>query len=127
MTEREQLEQAMLALEAHRATLGDAVVDAALATMREKSSTLIESETTTQQRKLATLLFMDIVGSTSIIKDLDPEDNLAVMDTALRRLANPVIDHGGRVTRFMGDGFKALFGAPLACRFWLKPRITREN
>jgi class 3 adenylate cyclase len=77
-------------------------------------SALIEAQKKTQQRKLATVLFMDIVGSTSIIKDLDPEDNMTIMDTALRRLANPVYAHGGRVTRFMGDGFKALFGAPVA-------------
>ena len=36
------------------------------------------------------------------------------MDTALIRLSKPVEQHGGRVTRFMGDGFKAVFGLPLA-------------
>ena len=57
---------------------------------------------------------MDIVGSTSITQDLDPEDTMVIMDTALQRFAKPVYAHGGRVTRFMGDGFLALFGAPVA-------------
>ena len=114
MTEREQLEQAIIALENQRAVLGGAVVDAALESMREKLSTLIEAQKVTPQRKLATVLFMDIVGSTSITQDLDPEDAMAIMDTALRRLANPVYAHGGRVSHFMGDGFLALFGAPVA-------------
>ena len=120
MTEREhseevqQLEQAIAALEAQRAILGDAVVDAALTPMRAKLSGLEKASKATQQRKLATVLFMDIVGSTSITQDLDPEDAMTIMDTALQRLANPVNAHGGQVIRFMGDGFLALFGAPMA-------------
>ena len=114
MTELEQLEQAITALENQRAVLGDAVVDAALVSMREKMSALIDAQKETQQRKLATVLFVDIVGSTSITQDLDPEDTLVILETALQRLANPVYAHGGRVTRFMGDGFLALFGAPVA-------------
>ncbi|MFC1997448.1 adenylate/guanylate cyclase domain-containing protein, partial [Chloroflexota bacterium] len=114
MTDREQLEQAIMTLENQRAVLGDAVVDAALVSMREKLAVLTKSQKVTQQRKLATVLFMDIVGSTSITQGLDPEDTMTIMDTALQRLANPVYTHGGRVTRFMGDGFLALFGAPVA-------------
>jgi len=71
MTERDQLEQAILALENQRAVLGDAVVDAALVSMREKLSAMTADQETTQQRKLATVLFMDIVGSTSISQGLD--------------------------------------------------------
>ena len=114
MTDREQLEQAIIALENQRDVLGDAVVDAALVSMRERLSVLVEAQEATQQRKLATVLFMDIVGSTAITQDLDPEDTMTIMDSALQRLANPVVAHGGRITRFMGDGFLALFGAPTA-------------
>ena len=58
---------------------------------------------------------MDVVGSTSTIAGhLDPEDTLEIMDGALQRLAFPIMEHGGHVTRFMGDGFKAVFGAPVA-------------
>ena len=58
---------------------------------------------------------MDVVDSTSAIAaHLDPEDTLEIMDGALQRLAFPITEHGGHVTRFMGDGFKAVFGAPVA-------------
>ena len=114
MTDRENLEQAIEALENQREILGDAVVDAAMVSMREKLSSIIKEQFATQQRKLVTVLFMDIVGSTSITQNLDPEITMTIMDTALQRLSNPVIAHGGRVTRYMGDGFLALFGAPVA-------------
>jgi class 3 adenylate cyclase len=114
MQDREQLEQAILALEQQRDVLGDEVVDAALASMREKLSSLMEAQEATQQRKLATVLFLEIVGSTSITHDLDPEDTMTIMDTILQRLADKVYTHGGRVTRYMGDGFLALFGGSVA-------------
>ncbi len=113
MSDREQLEQAIVALENQREVLGDAVVDAALLSMRERLAVLVEAQAAAQQRKLATVLFMDIVGSTSITQDLDPEDTMTIMDSALQRLATPVYAHGGKVTRFMGDGFLALFGAQM--------------
>ncbi|MGW8225989.1 MAG: adenylate/guanylate cyclase domain-containing protein, partial [Anaerolineales bacterium] len=114
MSDREQIEQAIMALEEQRAILGDVVVDAALVSLQEKLSTLIEAEKGVQQRKFATVLFMDIVGSTAITQDLDPEDTMVILETALQRMAQPVYSYGGRVTRFMGDGFLALFGAPVA-------------
>ncbi|MCK4724164.1 MAG: AAA family ATPase, partial [Anaerolineales bacterium] len=58
--------------------------------------------------------YADIVGSTNIVKHLDPEDALEIMDGSLKRLAIPVEEHGGHVARFMGDGFKAVFGMPQA-------------
>ncbi len=114
MSERDELEQAIAALEAQRATLGDAVVDASLSALREKLAALEAAARSGRQRKQVTILFMDVAGSTAIVRELDPEDNLAIMDTALRRLAEPVNQHDGRVTRFMGDGFMALFGHPVA-------------
>jgi ABC-type oligopeptide transport system substrate-binding subunit/class 3 adenylate cyclase len=114
MTDKAQLESAIEALEKQRDVLGDTVVDTALASLREKLSAFEEDVASTQQRKLATVLFMDIVESTSITKDLDPEDTMTFMDTALQRLSGPVYKHGGRINRFMGDGFLAMFGAPVA-------------
>ena len=67
-----------------------------------------------RKRKLVTLLYMDVVGSTAITQHLDPEDNLEMMEKALLRLVEPIQDHGGRITRYTGDGFKALFGDPIA-------------
>lgn len=109
--ERQKLEQAIEAQETLRGTIDDDLIEAAIAALREQLSGL---ETPEQQRKLVSILFMDIVASTEIVKHLDPEDALEIMDNTLKRLAVPVEEHGGHVTRFMGDGFKAVFGAPVA-------------
>lgn len=113
MSEREQLEQAIAALEAQRALLGDAVVDAGVRPIREKLAWL-EGAAPTQQRKQATILFTDIAGHTAVVRDLDPEETMEIIDGSLARLAEAVMRHGGQVVRYQGDGFKALFGLPLA-------------
>jgi len=111
MDERKRLEQAIAAQESLRATVGDEVVDETISTLLEK---LAHLETPEQQRKLVTILFADIVGSTDIVKHLDPEDALEIMDGSLKQLSVPVEELGGHITRFTGDGFKAVFGMPKA-------------
>ncbi len=113
MDERQQLEQAIAALEAQRAVLGDAVVTTALAPLREKLAAL-QALPAEQQLKYATVLFADVTGSTQLIQHLDPEDILTIMDGALRRFGVVIERYEGRVLRFMGDGLKAIFGVPSA-------------
>jgi class 3 adenylate cyclase len=109
------VKEAITALEAQRATLGDAVVGASIAALQKQLAELEDrAGATEQQRKQLTILFTDVVGSTPISRQLDPEDLLDIMDSALKSLARPVEEHGGRVTRFQGDGFKAIFGLPVA-------------
>ena len=115
MTEQEHLEQAIAALEGQRSVLGDVVVDVALAPMRAKLEDLRTQEASQQKRRQITVLFADVVGSTGIGQQLgDPEAIIDVMDGALERMAQPVRERGGHVTRFMGDGFKAVFGLSVA-------------
>jgi len=115
MEKIEELERAIAALESQRSMLGDSVVDLAQGTLREKLASLHSPPAAPeQQRKLLTVLFADIVGSTQVGKDRDPEQLLEIMDGALQALAKPVARRHGRVTRFMGDGFIAFFGLPLA-------------
>ncbi len=106
------LRTAIDALEAQRALLGDAVADAALAPLRE---TLAETEARAaaaeQRLKSVTVLFMDVVGSTELIRQLDPEDVHAVMDSALERLSAVVRRYQGRVLQYAGDSLLAVFGA----------------
>ena len=115
MSELERLSQAIQHLETQRGILGDAVVDSALVPLEER---FLEIESQggfpELQRKQVTVLFIDIVASTEIILHLDPEDNRDIIDGALQRLAEPVAKHNGHVTRFRGDGFKAVFGTPQA-------------
>jgi len=118
-----QLKRTIAEMEAQRRFLGDAAVDAALIPFKQKLAQLEAQATPTgkepadlpmRKRKLVTLLYVDVVGSTAMTQHLDHEDTLEIMDGALRRLAVPVDTHGGHVTRFMGDGFKAVFGDPIA-------------
>ncbi|MGW8181150.1 MAG: adenylate/guanylate cyclase domain-containing protein, partial [bacterium] len=118
-----QLKQAIAELEAQRAILGDEAVEAALIPSRKKLANLealvdTQREESTdipqRKRKLVTLLYMDVVGSTAMTQDLDPEDTMEIMEKAILRLAAPIQAHGGHVTRYTGDGFKAIFGEPIA-------------
>jgi class 3 adenylate cyclase/tetratricopeptide (TPR) repeat protein len=113
MTDKEQLNQAIRALEAQRSILGDAVVETTLQALRKQLQEL-EAADKKEQRKLATVLFMDTVGSTEITQALDPEENLEIMGGAIRLLSAPIEEHGGRIVRTMGDGLLAVFGIPLA-------------
>ena len=111
----EKLQLAIQALEEQRHVLGDVVTNASIEAIQKQVAELegLDNEVT-QQRKLATILFSDIVGHTKLIQDLDPEDNMTIIDSALIRLAKVVESHGGHVARFQGDGFKAIFGVPTA-------------
>ena len=112
MDERQQLEQAIAAQESLRGTLDDVIVDAAIATLKEKLAAMEQAPQ--QQRKLATILFVDIVGSTRLTKGMDPEEQMALIDPLVQRMAEKVEDHGGHISRYQGDGFKAVFGLPVA-------------
>ena len=115
MTEQENLEAAILALEAQRATLGDAVVNAAQGSIREKLAHLLAKEQEAEaQLKYITVLFADVVGSTRMGSNLDPEDILSIMDGALQQFKRVIEMHGGKCLRFMGDGLMAAFGVPIA-------------
>jgi class 3 adenylate cyclase/tetratricopeptide (TPR) repeat protein len=66
------------------------------------------------ERKLVTVLFADIKGSTELIANQDPEDAQDLLDPVLERMIEAVHRYEGTVSRVMGDGILALFGAPLA-------------
>ena len=66
------------------------------------------------ERKLVTVLFADIRGSTSLIEAMDPEQAMGLLDPAVQAMAAAVQRFGGTVNRVQGDGIMALFGAPVA-------------
>jgi class 3 adenylate cyclase len=97
MSEIDQLRQAILALETQRSVLGDAIVETALAPMREKLAALTAPETPADpELKYLTVLFTDIAGSTRLTQGLDPEDVMVLMDGELQHLSAVVEKHGGR-------------------------------
>ena len=66
------------------------------------------------ERKFATVLFADVVRSTAMAEQLDPEDLAAVMNGAFAFMNASVTRYGGTVSRLMGDAVLALFGAPVS-------------
>ncbi len=66
------------------------------------------------ERKQVTVLFVDIVESSRLAEQLDPEVMHRLMDRTLRLMAETVHRYEGTVNQFLGDGLMALFGAPLA-------------
>ena len=67
-----------------------------------------------EERRLVTILFADVVGSTALGEALDPEDVRALL-TRLFAIARDAIEqHGGRVEKFIGDAVMAVFGLPAA-------------
>ena len=67
-----------------------------------------------QGRRYLTVLFSDVVGSTSLSERLDPEDYLAVIAAYREAVREVVAHHGGHVDQFQGDGVVAYFGFPIA-------------
>src|SRR5215218_4714518 len=65
------------------------------------------------ERKLATVLFADLVGSTEL-GEQDPERTRAVLDRFYDAMATEIESAGGTVEKFIGDAVMAAFGAPLA-------------
>jgi ABC-type oligopeptide transport system substrate-binding subunit/class 3 adenylate cyclase len=65
-----------------------------------------------EERKILTVLFADIVGSTALGELLDPEDVKLVVGEAVGRIVGEVEALGGHVKDLAGDGVLAFFGAP---------------
>ena len=67
-----------------------------------------------EERKLATVLFADLVGSTELAGGQDPERVRALLDRFYDAMAAEVEWAGGTVEKFVGDAVMAAFGAPVA-------------
>jgi class 3 adenylate cyclase len=66
------------------------------------------------ERKIVTVLFVDLVGFTARAERLDPEDVRAILNTYYARLRSEIEPYGGVVEKFIGDAVMAVFGAPTA-------------
>jgi class 3 adenylate cyclase/tetratricopeptide (TPR) repeat protein len=67
-----------------------------------------------EERKVVTILFTDLVGSTARAEGLDPEDVSATLSAYYAQLRAELERHGGTVEKFIGDAVMAVFGAPVA-------------
>ena len=60
--------------------------------------------------RFATILFADIVGSTRLLRALDPEDARDLLDGSIALIQQAIHAFGGMVVRVQGDGVMAVFG-----------------
>jgi class 3 adenylate cyclase/tetratricopeptide (TPR) repeat protein len=66
------------------------------------------------ERKLATVLFVDLVGSTALVTGTDPEVARRRVQQYFDKVSHCVMTHGGLVEKFAGDAVMAAFGIPQA-------------
>jgi class 3 adenylate cyclase/tetratricopeptide (TPR) repeat protein len=67
-----------------------------------------------EERKVVTVVFADLVGSTARAERLDPEDVRAILAPYHERLRDELERRGGTVEKFIGDAVVGVFGAPVA-------------
>ena len=66
------------------------------------------------ERRIVTMLFSDVRGSTAAASTLDPEEWAEIMKGAFEYLIAPIYRYEGTLARLMGDAILAFFGAPIA-------------
>src|ERR671930_510352 len=68
----------------------------------------------TEERKVVTVLFADLVGFTARAEQLDPEDVRAILTPYFARVRSEIEAFGGTVEKFIGDAVMGVFGAPVS-------------
>ena len=67
-----------------------------------------------EERKLATILFADVIGSTDLGEQLDPERLRALLQEYFGAMSRVIQEWGGTVEKYIGDAILAVFGVPTA-------------
>jgi adenylate cyclase len=85
-----------------------------------------------------TVMFSDLRGFTSLAETMEPARVIETLNRYLSEMSDAILDHGGTLVAYMGDGIMAVFGAPLpqpdhadralaAAREMLEVRLPRFN
>ena len=75
---------------------------------------LPEILTPREERRVVTIMFADITGSTPLADHLDPEDMRAILIGYFNLMTEQIRKHDGTVEKYIGDAVMAVFGAPIA-------------
>jgi predicted ATPase/class 3 adenylate cyclase len=67
-----------------------------------------------EERRVVTVMFADITGSTPLADRLDPEDMRALLTAYFNLMTEQIRRHGGTVEKYIGDAVMAVFGVPVA-------------
>jgi adenylate cyclase len=65
-------------------------------------------------QRQATVMFTDLRGFTTFAETLAPDRVIEVLNRYLSEMSDAILDHGGTLVAYMGDGIMAVFGAPIA-------------
>ncbi|HYI17082.1 MAG TPA: adenylate/guanylate cyclase domain-containing protein [Solirubrobacteraceae bacterium] len=87
----------------------DTVVDQVLTRATEEGDPRLGGE-----RMDATVMFSDLRGFTSFAEARPPEQVIEILNRYLTAMSDAILDHGGTLVAYMGDGIMAVFGAPVA-------------
>lgn len=113
-TQLEKLRASLALLESQRALLGDAILPA-LDAVRQQIAALQDQRAAAappaEERRLVTILFTDVVGSTALAEKLDPEEWRHIIARLHATAGNLIAGHHGTVAQYLGDGLLAFFGA----------------
>ncbi len=82
--------------------------------LAEKDTPLTVTSLGNAERRQLTVLFCDVVDSTSLTEQLDPEDLRKVLDAYRAAVAKVVLGYDGHIARYFGDGILVYFGYPIA-------------
>ena len=66
-------------------------------------------------RLIGTVLFTDLRGFTSFAEQTAPDRVIDVLNRFLSEMSDAVLDNGGTLVSYLGDGLMAVFGAPIEC------------
>jgi len=108
------LQSAIAAQEALRSAIGEEVVEAALAVLRQKLFELerrYAEEKNREQRKMVTVMYADISGFTALSEKMGDEAVSELMQLFWARIDLIIQAHGGHIDKHLGDNVVALWGA----------------
>ena len=108
---RRRLLDAIAALKPQVSSTADSAAAAELSSTRASVAT---PRSTDAERRQLTVMFCDLVGSTVLSTQLDPEEMSNVLGAFQKVCANAVTGFGGLVAKYMGDGALVYFGYPEA-------------
>src|SRR5258705_9913571 len=77
-------------------------------------ASLVDPGQTGEERRIVSVLFVDLVGFASRSERLDPEDVRDFLTPYFARVRGEIVRFGGSVEKFIGDAVMAVFGAPTA-------------
>ncbi len=78
------------------------------------SATPISKAVSKAERRQLTVLFCDVIDSTALTEQLDPEDLRQVLDAYRVSVAAVVLEYDGHIAQYFGDGILVYFGYPIA-------------